>query len=153
MLPLFKTYCMKVHELIYWRFVILLYVIECRWYKNGQILKPDLDSDYMITGNVLTIPNVNNRHSGMYQCAATNVHGTTMSAGQLRVLRKLALCPERMFLIYWSHHNKSITFDLYIHSSGYWLKFPHFRIFPFSTKEPSPVPYGGSLEWWHHHYM
>ncbi|XP_022336470.2 contactin-like [Crassostrea virginica] len=57
------------------------------WYKNGQILKPDLDSDYMITGNVLTIPNVNTRHSGMYQCAATNVHGTTMSAGQLRVLQ------------------------------------------------------------------
>ena len=151
MLPLFKTNCMKVHEMIYWWFCHFIAWIQCRWYKNGQILRPDLDSDYMITGNVLTIPNVNTRHSGMYQCAATNVHGTTMSAGQLRVLRKLALGPKRVFLIYWSHHNKSITFYLNIHSSG--LKFPHFRISPFSTKEPSPIPYGGSLEWRHHHYM
>lgn len=56
------------------------------WFKNGEILQENVNSDLVITGNILTIPNLAEKHNGMYQCAATNVHGTAMSAGQLRVL-------------------------------------------------------------------
>lgn len=59
-----------------------------RWFKNGEILQENVNSDLVITGNILTIPNLAEKHNGMYQCAATNVHGTAMSAGQLRVLCK-----------------------------------------------------------------
>ncbi|XP_060571798.1 contactin-like [Ruditapes philippinarum] len=40
-----------------------------------------------VRGNVLTIVSVvKERDEGMYQCAATNQHGTTFSTGQLKVL-------------------------------------------------------------------
>ncbi|XP_076456071.1 contactin-like [Babylonia areolata] len=57
------------------------------WYKNGQRLYTDPDSRYQVTGNVLIITDLEAAvHDGMYQCAATNSHGTEISNAQLRVL-------------------------------------------------------------------
>ncbi|XP_053378888.1 contactin-like isoform X2 [Mercenaria mercenaria] len=56
------------------------------WYKNGKLLA-DVQGHIEIRSNVLTIKGViKARDEGMYQCAATNQHGTTFSTGQLRVL-------------------------------------------------------------------
>ncbi|KAL5009483.1 hypothetical protein ScPMuIL_011788 [Solemya velum] len=55
------------------------------WYKNSQILNIT-NGDVEITANVLQIRVLDERHAGMYQCAASNIHGTTLSSGQLRVL-------------------------------------------------------------------
>ncbi|KAL3862128.1 hypothetical protein ACJMK2_008118, partial [Sinanodonta woodiana] len=56
------------------------------WYKNAQILQ-NIPGEIEIHQNYLYIRAVDkSRDEGMYQCAATNVHGTTFSTGQLRVL-------------------------------------------------------------------
>ncbi|XP_033745615.1 contactin-like [Pecten maximus] len=54
------------------------------WYKNGQPLLNT--SDFIVIRNTLVIPTLEKKHSGMYQCGANNIHGTTMSSAQLRVL-------------------------------------------------------------------
>uniref|UniRef100_A0A0B7AM68 Contactin n=1 Tax=Arion vulgaris TaxID=1028688 RepID=A0A0B7AM68_9EUPU len=55
------------------------------WYKNGKVLTNS--PGFTVTVNTLTIEAVDaKRDSGMYQCAATNSHGTTFSTAQLRVL-------------------------------------------------------------------
>lgn len=57
------------------------------WYKNGVLLQPTADSGITINRNTLTLRNANKqKHEGMYQCAATNVHGSSLSAAQIRVL-------------------------------------------------------------------
>ncbi|XP_048727659.2 contactin-5-like isoform X2 [Ostrea edulis] len=57
------------------------------WYKNGQLLQPNNNADISINRNILTIRNANKeKHDGMYQCAATNTHGTSLSAAQVRIL-------------------------------------------------------------------
>ncbi|XP_078332403.1 contactin-5-like isoform X2 [Crassostrea virginica] len=58
------------------------------WYKNGVMLDPlATGNNIQITRNTMTIRNANKKdHEGMYQCAATNVHGTSFSAAQIRVL-------------------------------------------------------------------
>lgn len=49
--------------------------------------------DWQINRNTLTLRNANKqKHEGMYQCAATNVHGSSLSAAQIRVL-----CKEHYF--------------------------------------------------------
>ena len=64
-----------------------------RWLKNGlpleeQILPGD-EERVVITNNALSISDLNEeRDNGMYQCAATNTHGTRYSSGELRVLSK-----------------------------------------------------------------
>jgi contactin 4 len=56
------------------------------WYKNGELLQP-ITGELDIIANVLIIKVLDaDKHSGMYQCAASNDHGTTFSTGQLRVL-------------------------------------------------------------------
>jgi hypothetical protein len=56
------------------------------WYKNTQVLS-SIAGELEIRGNVLKIKKLHPaKHNGMYQCAATNPHGTTFSSGQLRVL-------------------------------------------------------------------
>ncbi|BFY97822.1 hypothetical protein BsWGS_00861 [Bradybaena similaris] len=56
-----------------------------QWYKNGKILHNS--PGITVTVNTLTIDAVDlKRDNGMYQCAATNLHGTTFSTAQLRVL-------------------------------------------------------------------
>lgn len=56
------------------------------WYKNGQLLENGVDG-IEVQENVLTLRNIDkDRDEGMYQCSATNVHGTTYSSGQLKVL-------------------------------------------------------------------
>lgn len=58
------------------------------WYKNGVLLGNN-PGQIEIVRNVLTILAVDkDRDEGMYQCAATNQHGTTFSTGQLKVLCK-----------------------------------------------------------------
>ncbi|XP_021356952.1 contactin-like isoform X1 [Mizuhopecten yessoensis] len=54
------------------------------WYKNGEPLLNT--SDIVVIRNTLVIPALEKKHSGMYQCSADNIHGTTMSSAQLRVL-------------------------------------------------------------------
>ncbi|XP_071103024.1 contactin-like [Haliotis cracherodii] len=57
-----------------------------RWLKNGQPLN-SVPGDVTISGNILTINSLDpQRHSDMYQCSATNIHGVAYSSGQLRVL-------------------------------------------------------------------
>lgn len=51
--------------------------------------------DWQINRNTLTLRNANKqKHEGMYQCAATNVHGSSLSAAQIRVL-----CKEHYFFL------------------------------------------------------
>ncbi|KAK3105798.1 hypothetical protein FSP39_005948 [Pinctada imbricata] len=56
-----------------------------RWYRNGQLLR-SAQGDMIVSGSTLTIQSLDHKHSGMYQCAASNSHGTSMSEAQLRVL-------------------------------------------------------------------
>lgn len=56
------------------------------WYRNGTMILAN-DPDVTINRNVLTIDNANpEKHSGMYQCGATNDLGQVLSSAQLRVL-------------------------------------------------------------------
>ena len=56
------------------------------WYKNGEVLQP-IPGEIEVTGNILTIRAVQKeRDEGMYQCGATNLHGTTFSTGRLKVV-------------------------------------------------------------------
>ena len=54
------------------------------WYRNGQLLSGD--RGVTLVGNTLTIPRVQGDQAGMYQCMASNTHGTATSTAQLRVL-------------------------------------------------------------------
>ncbi|ESO05253.1 hypothetical protein HELRODRAFT_185513 [Helobdella robusta] len=61
------------------------------WFINGTLLEyvkmpPDLKNRYSVSGNKLMISNITYRHAGMYQCSATNSHGTSFSSAQLRIL-------------------------------------------------------------------
>jgi hypothetical protein len=61
------------------------------WYKNGELIKNqpgvmEVYRDYLKIFNVDAV-----RDEGMYQCGATNVHGTTFTYGQLKVLCKSTL--------------------------------------------------------------
>ncbi|XP_052761161.1 contactin-5-like [Mya arenaria] len=57
------------------------------WYKDG-VLVQGIMGEIEIRRNYLIIHKVDKaRDEGMYQCGATNVHGTTFSYGQLKVLR------------------------------------------------------------------
>ncbi|CAL1534451.1 unnamed protein product [Lymnaea stagnalis] len=56
------------------------------WYKNGKQLT-ESEEDVEVRINILTIASAQpDKHQGMYQCGATNAHGTTISSAQLRVL-------------------------------------------------------------------
>ena len=56
------------------------------WYKNGEVLQP-IPGEIEVSGNILTIRAVQKeRDEGMYQCGATNLHGTTFSTGRLKVV-------------------------------------------------------------------
>ena len=59
-----------------------------QWYKNGEVLQSE-PGVLEVKGNILRILNTDaDRDEGMYQCSATNVHGTTFSTGRLKVLCK-----------------------------------------------------------------
>ncbi|XP_025080380.1 contactin-5-like [Pomacea canaliculata] len=56
------------------------------WFKNGQPLT-SIPDDVEVSGNVVVIKKAEPaRHSGMYECSATNLHGTRISSAQLRIL-------------------------------------------------------------------
>ncbi|XP_033733022.1 contactin-like [Pecten maximus] len=55
------------------------------WYRNGVEITSSTP-DMTVNKNILTITNANSdAHNGMYQCSATNIHGTSFSGAQLRV--------------------------------------------------------------------
>ncbi|XP_012936437.1 contactin [Aplysia californica] len=57
------------------------------WYKNGAQLATDNEAGYMVDGNILKIDSVDpDKHDGMYECEATNDHGTSRSSAQLRAV-------------------------------------------------------------------
>lgn len=61
------------------------------WYKNGELIE-SVAGVIEVQANLLIIYGVEaDRDEGMYQCGATNVHGTTFSYGQLKVLCKITL--------------------------------------------------------------
>ncbi|XP_041371563.1 contactin-like [Gigantopelta aegis] len=61
------------------------------WYKDAKPLTSQ-PGTFEINENVLIIDKAApERHSGMYQCGATNRHGTTLCSAQLRVLGKYRL--------------------------------------------------------------
>ncbi|XP_046331627.2 contactin-like [Haliotis rufescens] len=56
------------------------------WYKNGQLIT-SVPGDVEVNKNVLVITSAQpSKHNGMYQCAAENLHGSTYSSAELRVL-------------------------------------------------------------------
>ncbi|XP_062597983.1 contactin-like [Saccostrea cucullata] len=56
------------------------------WYKNSRLISTGTDG-IEITSNVLRIRNLQkNVHEGMYSCEASNIYGTAMTSGQLKVL-------------------------------------------------------------------
>lgn len=60
--------------------------VQYTWYKNGEVILNQPDA-IQIERNRLIIHNVQvGKDEGMYQCGATNIHGTTFSYGQLKVL-------------------------------------------------------------------
>ena len=62
-----------------------------RWYKNGEPME-EIPGEIEITGTRLWIASVDkDRDEGMYQCSATNAHGTTFSTGRLKVLCKFSI--------------------------------------------------------------
>nr|KAI8744112.1 contactin-like; partial [Biomphalaria glabrata] len=57
------------------------------WYKDGQLLKTDSVDGIKVVRNTLTIEKVDSKkHSGMYQCQASNQFGLSRSSAQLRAL-------------------------------------------------------------------
>jgi len=46
---------------------------------------------FSATGNILTITNVQIPDAGMYQCQASNTHGTKLCSAELRIFGKLCL--------------------------------------------------------------
>ncbi|KAH9505461.1 hypothetical protein Btru_057388 [Bulinus truncatus] len=58
-----------------------------QWYKDGKLLQSNNETFIKVNYNVLVITKLDPKlHNGMYQCAASNSYGTSMSEGQLRVL-------------------------------------------------------------------
>ncbi|CAG5130772.1 unnamed protein product, partial [Candidula unifasciata] len=58
-----------------------------QWFKNGVAITSETSPTIRIQKNVLTITKLDPKvHNGMYQCGATNEHGTSHSNAQLRVL-------------------------------------------------------------------
>ncbi|XP_053379339.1 contactin-3-like [Mercenaria mercenaria] len=56
------------------------------WYKNGQLIQ-NVPGKIEAHGNTLTINQIKEgEDEGMYQCSATNQHGTSFSSGELKVL-------------------------------------------------------------------
>ena len=59
------------------------------WYKNSELILP-VPGEIDIVSNVLTIARAQvKKHSGMYECAAQNTHGTSITTAQIKVICKL----------------------------------------------------------------
>lgn len=78
---------MDVGRQLVWRCVVLAFPLaQFAWYKNSKLLRDGQDG-IEIDGNTLKIKSlVDSLHNGMYQCVATNNHGSSYSSAQLRVL-------------------------------------------------------------------
>lgn len=57
-----------------------------RWNRDGN---QKLPNEAIVNHGVLTIPNVQRRHSGLYTCTASNQYTTDRVSAQLRVGGKL----------------------------------------------------------------
>ena len=67
------------------------------WYINATafsaaqaLMLPADKARFSVTGNRLSITNVQPQDAGMYQCSAENTHGMRLSSAQLRVLCECA---------------------------------------------------------------
>lgn len=82
-----KSRHMDVGSRLIWRCMVLAVPnAEFSWYKNSKLLRSGHDG-IEINGNVLKIRSLDDSlHRGMYQCVASNVHGSSYSAAQLRIL-------------------------------------------------------------------
>lgn len=81
------------HEMLTWECeAFALPKVVYSWFKNGEEiiqsnLSPMNSARYIIKDNKFIIDSVQrDRDSGMYQCRATNQHGTAFSSAQLRIL-------------------------------------------------------------------
>lgn len=78
------------------------------WFKDGQPLTSQ-PGDVEVTVNVVVIRHADPlRHSGMYECQASNMYGTRLSSAQLRILCELDVkrvdkCPLSGFAIFTLH--------------------------------------------------
>jgi len=72
--------------------------VRYKWYRNATALNSSMlapaDRDrytFAGDGNILIIANVHQPDAGMYQCEASNTHGTKLCSAELRVLGMLRL--------------------------------------------------------------
>lgn len=69
------------------------------WYRNSQLLT-HTPGQVEIHENVLFIKSLDQtRDEGMYQCAASNAHGTSITSAQLRVLCKSYISLFSFFML------------------------------------------------------
>lgn len=66
--------------------------VSYKWFVNATVLNSTMlapaDRDrftFSTTGNILTITNVHGPDAGMYQCQASNTHGTKLCSAELRI--------------------------------------------------------------------
>ncbi|XP_059177200.1 contactin-like [Physella acuta] len=58
-----------------------------KWYKDGDVITSGSLDGVKVTRNILNFEKVEaKKHNGVYQCEATNIHGTARSSAQLRAL-------------------------------------------------------------------
>lgn len=72
--------------------------VRYRWFVNATVLNTSMlapaDRDrytFSSAGNILTITDVHAPDAGMYQCQASNTHGTKLCSAELRVFGALCL--------------------------------------------------------------
>ena len=70
--------------------------VRYKWYRNATVLNstvlPPADRHrytFSSAGNILTITEVQKPDAGMYQCQASNTHGTKLCSAELAILGTL----------------------------------------------------------------
>ncbi|XP_055860413.1 contactin-like isoform X2 [Biomphalaria glabrata] len=93
-----------------------------QWYRNGELVQTNDETFIKVNYNVLLITKLDPKlHNGMYQCAASNIYGTSMSEGQLRVL---AFAPHFQKFPMMSETRASLQGNLTLHCRPEAAPFP-----------------------------
>jgi len=116
--------------------------VRYRWFANATALHsamlPPADRarySFSTSGNILTITDVHTPDAGMYQCEATNAHGTKLCSAELRIFGKLRLihvvqqtrilaCTLNKYI---QHYLINIIDVMYTLLAGYYDGYPTFR--------------------------